>query len=78
MMLLVCLRTDTMMTSTFSPSKPEYYLYTFPDDVDSVVVKAVSDDSRCMILSVQDTKVCNSLHSLSIHVYIGKSNRYVI
>ena len=59
-----------MMTSTFSPSKPEYYLYTFPDDVDSVVVKAVSDDSRCMILSVQDTKVCNSPHSLSIHVYI--------
>ena len=40
-----------------SPAKPEFFLFTFPDDVDKVVVEIASDDELCMILSIQDTKV---------------------
>ena len=39
-----------------SPSKPEYLLFTFPEDEDTVVVEMSSDDDLCMVLSVQNTQ----------------------
>ena len=40
-----------------SPAEPVYYMYTFPVGVDTVVVTAVSDDTKCMTLSIQTVKV---------------------
>ena len=37
---------------------PQYFLWTYPDDVDTVVVRAESKDSTlCAILSIQGTQV---------------------
>ena len=48
----------------------QYFLWRFPDDVDTVVVKAESKDTKlCAILSIQGTQVlftnyaCNKNHA---------------
>ncbi|BHF66955.1 RNA transmembrane transporter activity [Sparganum proliferum] len=39
-----------------TPSEPQYFLFTFPEDVDSVYVKTTSPDNLCMTVSVQHAK----------------------
>uniref|UniRef100_A0A0X3PUV5 SID1 transmembrane family member 2 n=1 Tax=Schistocephalus solidus TaxID=70667 RepID=A0A0X3PUV5_SCHSO len=39
-----------------TPSEPQYFLFTFPEDVDSVYVKTTSPDNLCMTVSVQRAK----------------------
>lgn len=39
-----------------SPSKPVYYKYIFPADVQSVLIRARSSDKLCAVLSIQNTK----------------------
>ncbi|CAG2208520.1 SID1 transmembrane family member 2,SID1 transmembrane family member 1 [Mytilus edulis] len=39
---------------SLTPSEPQYYMYTFPRNIDSVIVKVESGDRKCMVLSVQD------------------------
>lgn len=41
---------------SLTPSEPQYYMFTFPIDIDSVIVKVDSDDVKCMVLSIQDIK----------------------
>ncbi|KAJ8316317.1 hypothetical protein KUTeg_006331 [Tegillarca granosa] len=36
---------------SLTSSEPQYFMYSFPVDIDSVVVEATSDDDYCMILS---------------------------
>lgn len=44
---------------TVSPSQPQYYMYTFPKDVDTVLLRVTSNDPLCAVISVQPIKVCN-------------------
>nr|XP_022322232.1 SID1 transmembrane family member 1-like [Crassostrea virginica] len=37
----------------FTPSEPQFYMYTFPEDVDSVLVHATSKDEKCAVMSIQ-------------------------
>uniref|UniRef100_A0A8D0GJ83 SID1 transmembrane family member 1 n=1 Tax=Sphenodon punctatus TaxID=8508 RepID=A0A8D0GJ83_SPHPU len=49
------LQTDTTFSFTASPSQPQYFLYKFPPDVDSVIIKVVSETVYpCSVVSVQD------------------------
>ncbi|XP_019404079.1 PREDICTED: SID1 transmembrane family member 1 [Crocodylus porosus] len=49
------LLTDKAFNFTASPSQPQYFLYKFPQDVDSVVIKVVSETVYpCSVVSVQD------------------------
>ncbi|XP_025910110.1 SID1 transmembrane family member 1 [Nothoprocta perdicaria] len=49
------LETDKAFSFTASPSQPQYFLYRFPQDVDSVIVKVVSDVVYpCSVVSIQD------------------------
>jgi len=50
----ILLKTEINSTQV-SPAKPRYFLYEFPEDIDSVVVIAESDDRICSVMSVQDT-----------------------
>ncbi|XP_060073124.1 SID1 transmembrane family member 1-like [Ylistrum balloti] len=50
------LSTNEVRNVNVTPSEPQYFMYTFPDNVDSVFVQAMSDSDLCMILSVQDVK----------------------
>ena len=50
-------RTNEVKVVTSSPAEPVYYLYTFPEGVDTVVIMATSDDTKCMTLSIQNVKV---------------------
>lgn len=44
-------------TVTVDPAQPMYFLWRFPDDVDTVVVKAESENAKlCAILSIQGTQ----------------------
>ncbi|VUZ57404.1 unnamed protein product [Hymenolepis diminuta] len=38
---------------SITPSEPQYYLFNFPEDVDSVMVRVHSRDKLCMTVSVQ-------------------------
>lgn len=40
-----------------TPSEPQYYLFNFPHDVDSVMVHVRSRDKLCMTVSVQAARV---------------------
>ncbi|XP_030390487.1 SID1 transmembrane family member 1 isoform X3 [Gopherus evgoodei] len=49
------LTTDKAFNFTASPSQPQYFLYKFPPDVDSVIIKVVSETVYpCSVVSVQD------------------------
>nr|XP_020645198.1 SID1 transmembrane family member 1 [Pogona vitticeps] len=49
---------DTAFKFTASPSQPQYFLYKFPPDVDSVIVRVTSETIYpCSVVSIQDT-VC--------------------
>ncbi|XP_051465018.1 SID1 transmembrane family member 1 isoform X3 [Apus apus] len=49
------LETNKAFNFTASPSQPQYFLYKFPEDVDSVIIKVVSDAVYpCSVVSVQD------------------------
>ncbi|OWF47673.1 SID1 transmembrane family member 1-like [Mizuhopecten yessoensis] len=50
------LRTDEIRNVNVTPSQPQYFMFTFPDNVDSVIVQAKSDSDLCMIFSLQDVK----------------------
>ncbi|PVD27308.1 hypothetical protein C0Q70_12463 [Pomacea canaliculata] len=41
---------------TVSPSQPQYYMYTFPKDVDTVLLRVTSNDPLCAVISVQPIK----------------------
>ncbi|KAH3825877.1 hypothetical protein DPMN_127760, partial [Dreissena polymorpha] len=43
-------------TVVVSASNPVYYMYTFPQGVDSVLIRATSKDKTCAVLSIQDIK----------------------
>ncbi|XP_033641444.1 SID1 transmembrane family member 1-like isoform X1 [Asterias rubens] len=47
------LRTNEPKTFTVSPSKPEYYTYSFSQGVESMIVKATSSSDICTVVSVQ-------------------------
>ncbi|XP_025103209.1 SID1 transmembrane family member 2-like isoform X2 [Pomacea canaliculata] len=38
---------------TASPSQPQYYMYTFPKDVDTVFLRVTSNSDLCAVISVQ-------------------------
>ncbi|PIK35757.1 putative SID1 transmembrane family member 1, partial [Apostichopus japonicus] len=46
----------TSMETTAAPTQPLLLEYTFPDNVDTVIVKVSSDDDICAYLSVQEKK----------------------
>ncbi|KAM8820620.1 SID1 transmembrane family member 1 [Eudromia elegans] len=49
------LETGKAFNFTASPSQPQYFLYKFPQDVDSVIVEVVSDVVYpCSVVSIQD------------------------
>ncbi|XP_072470077.1 SID1 transmembrane family member 1 isoform X2 [Notamacropus eugenii] len=49
------LQTNVAFRFTASPSQPQYFLYKFPKDVDSVIIKVVSEMVYpCSVVSVQD------------------------
>nr|XP_020862796.1 SID1 transmembrane family member 1 isoform X1 [Phascolarctos cinereus] len=49
------LQTNVAFHFTASPSQPQYFLYKFPKDVDSVIIKVVSEMVYpCSVVSVQD------------------------
>ncbi|XP_004414858.1 PREDICTED: SID1 transmembrane family member 1 isoform X2 [Odobenus rosmarus divergens] len=49
------LRTNVAFHFTASPSQPQYFLYKFPDDVDSVIIKVRSEMAYpCSVVSVQN------------------------
>uniref|UniRef100_A0A8B9QBK1 SID1 transmembrane family member 1 n=1 Tax=Apteryx owenii TaxID=8824 RepID=A0A8B9QBK1_APTOW len=49
------LETNKAFNFTASPSQPQYFLYKFPQDVDSVIIKVISDAVYpCSVVSVQD------------------------
>ncbi|XP_057620027.1 SID1 transmembrane family member 1 isoform X2 [Chionomys nivalis] len=50
------LRTNVAFHFTASPSQPQYFLYKFPEDVDSVIIKVASEKAYpCSVVSVQNT-----------------------
>ncbi|XP_066097398.1 SID1 transmembrane family member 1 isoform X3 [Saccopteryx bilineata] len=50
------LQTNVAIHFTASPSQPQYFLYKFPEDVDSVIIKVVSKMAYpCSVVSVQNT-----------------------
>ena len=63
--LYICYRTDEDWTVTTNPSKPMYFRYTFPSNINSVVVHLQADDDLCMVFSVQDIHVCIG-HSMCV------------
>ncbi|XP_072579584.1 SID1 transmembrane family member 1 isoform X3 [Vulpes vulpes] len=49
------LQTNVAFHFTASPSQPQYFLYKFPDDVDSVIIKVGSEMAYpCSVVSVQN------------------------
>ncbi|XP_074653774.1 SID1 transmembrane family member 1-like isoform X2 [Tubulanus polymorphus] len=46
--------TNDQKRITVSPSEPKYYMYEFPEHLDSVVVKVTSNSSLCTVISIQD------------------------
>ncbi|XP_075819410.1 SID1 transmembrane family member 1 isoform X1 [Microtus pennsylvanicus] len=49
------LRTNVAFHFTASPSQPQYFLYEFPEDVDSVIIKVASEKAYpCSVVSVQN------------------------
>ncbi|XP_019303946.2 SID1 transmembrane family member 1 isoform X3 [Panthera pardus] len=49
------LQTNIAFHFTASPSQPQYFLYKFPDDVDSVIIKVRSEMAYpCSVVSVQN------------------------
>ncbi|XP_066469841.1 SID1 transmembrane family member 1 isoform X2 [Tiliqua scincoides] len=49
------LGTGTAFNFTASPSQPQYFLYKFPPDVDSVIVRVTSETVYpCSVVSIQD------------------------
>ncbi|XP_061283087.1 SID1 transmembrane family member 1 isoform X5 [Bos javanicus] len=49
------LQTNVAFHFTASPSQPQYFLYKFPEDVDSVIIKVVSTLAYpCSVVSVQN------------------------
>ncbi|XP_065262505.1 SID1 transmembrane family member 1 [Emys orbicularis] len=49
------LTTDKAFNFTASPSQPQYFLYKFPPDVNSVIIKVVSETVYpCSVVSIQD------------------------
>ncbi|KAF6385496.1 SID1 transmembrane family member 1 [Rhinolophus ferrumequinum] len=49
------LQTNVAFRFTASPSQPQYFLYKFPEDVDSVIIKVVSEMAYpCSVVSVQN------------------------
>ncbi|XP_068734259.1 SID1 transmembrane family member 1-like [Montipora capricornis] len=47
------IRFNERLPVTVDPAQPVYFLWKFPDDRDTVMVKAESEDSVCAILSIQ-------------------------
>ena len=47
---------DEVRNISLTPPEPQYYMYTFPRNVESVIVKIESEDRKCMVLSVQDVQ----------------------
>ncbi|XP_024907037.1 SID1 transmembrane family member 1 isoform X1 [Pteropus alecto] len=49
------LQTNVDFHFTASPSQPQYFLYKFPEDVDSVIIKVVSEMAYpCAVVSIQN------------------------
>ncbi|CAH6792359.1 Sidt1 [Phodopus roborovskii] len=49
------LQTNVAFHFSASPSQPQYFLYKFPEDVDSVIIKVVSEKAYpCSVVSVQN------------------------
>ncbi|KAE8621146.1 hypothetical protein XENTR_v10004696 [Xenopus tropicalis] len=49
------LKTSVPFNFSASPSQPQYFLYTFPEGVDSVIIKVKSPENYpCSVVSVQD------------------------
>ncbi|XP_075707365.1 SID1 transmembrane family member 1 [Rhinoderma darwinii] len=52
---LISSRTDVPLNFSASPSQPQYFLYSFPEGVDSVIIKVKSAETfPCAVVSVQD------------------------
>lgn len=47
-----------------SPSQPQYFGFVMPEGLESVVLNVRSNDKKCMVVSVQDTKVRSSMYCL--------------
>ncbi|KAL5020152.1 hypothetical protein ScPMuIL_003044 [Solemya velum] len=50
------IKTGELRALTITPSEPQFFMYTFPEDVKMVIVRATATSTTCMILSVQSTK----------------------
>jgi hypothetical protein len=40
-----------------TPSEPKFYMYSFPDGIDTVMVHAASKDESCAVMSIQKIQV---------------------
>ncbi|KAM4794743.1 SID1 transmembrane family member 1 isoform 1-T1 [Rhinophrynus dorsalis] len=61
------LKTDVPFNFSASPSQPQYFLYTFPVGVDSVIIKVTSPEAYpCAVVSVQD--IMCPVYDLDINV----------
>ncbi|XP_067679484.1 SID1 transmembrane family member 1-like isoform X2 [Haliotis asinina] len=50
------LRHNEMKNATVSPSEPQYFMYKFPENVTSVLIKVNSDSKTCMVVSIQEIR----------------------
>ncbi|KAK3598616.1 hypothetical protein CHS0354_019874 [Potamilus streckersoni] len=65
------LKPDEKKTVLVTPSQPVYFMYTFPEGVSLLTVRAMSTDSICMVFSIQDVKC--PIFDLDINVvYTGQ------
>ncbi|XP_046576282.1 SID1 transmembrane family member 1-like [Haliotis rubra] len=50
------LRHNEMKNTTISPSEPQYFMYKFPENVTSVLIKVNSASKTCMVVSIQEIR----------------------
>ncbi|KAL3885454.1 hypothetical protein ACJMK2_025511 [Sinanodonta woodiana] len=61
------LKPDEKKLVLVTPSQPVYFMYTFPEGVSLLTVRATSTDSICMVFSIQDVKC--PIFDLDINVF---------
>lgn len=50
-----------------SPADPQFYAFSFPDDVETVLLRVDSDDDICMTVSIQNRSVsCVVMNILAV------------
>ncbi|XP_066469842.1 SID1 transmembrane family member 1 isoform X3 [Tiliqua scincoides] len=71
------LGTGTAFNFTASPSQPQYFLYKFPPDVDSVIVRVTSETVYpCSVVSIQDIVKKDFLGEQFFVVFVIKPEDY--